>query len=246
MIELLERLVAIDSVNPSLVPGGAGEGEAAAVVAEWAADAGLQVELIELIELTAGRPSVIVRTGRSGHGPTLLLCGHLDTVDVGGMSDPLIPRVDGDRLYARGGYEMKAGLAAALVACRDAAKTRISGEVIVDVEADMAVLIASCRAADPGLDASARTVVARDPFENRTGRPADRRRHRVGRRRARATGRRGRRQLLGGLAFISAAGIPTVLFGPSGDPHADTEWVSLPSTIAYARVLTAAGIRYCR
>ena len=40
--DLLSELVAIDSVNPSLVPGGAGEGEAAAFVAGWARDAGLR------------------------------------------------------------------------------------------------------------------------------------------------------------------------------------------------------------
>jgi len=66
----------------------------------------------------------------------LLLCGHLDTVGVAGMSDPLVPRVDGDRLYARGSYDMKAGLAAALAASQQAARAGISGEVIVAAVAD--------------------------------------------------------------------------------------------------------------
>ena len=38
IVELLPKLVAIDSVNPSLVPGGAGEREIAAFVAAWARD----------------------------------------------------------------------------------------------------------------------------------------------------------------------------------------------------------------
>src|SRR3954447_7275219 len=42
VVELLKQLVAIDSVNSSLVPGGAGESAAAAFIAEWAADAGLE------------------------------------------------------------------------------------------------------------------------------------------------------------------------------------------------------------
>src|ERR671935_2180202 len=36
LIELTSRLVAIDSVNPALVAGGAGEAEAARFVAAWA------------------------------------------------------------------------------------------------------------------------------------------------------------------------------------------------------------------
>ena len=44
---LLGRLVEIDSVNPSLVPGGAGEAEIARFVAEWLERAGLVVALQE-------------------------------------------------------------------------------------------------------------------------------------------------------------------------------------------------------
>ena len=116
-IDLLSRLVAVDSVNPSLVPGGAGEEEAARVVADWSRAAGLDVEVLEA---TAGRPSVIVRGAPSPSGRTLLVCGHLDTVGVEGMSEPFSPRVEGDRLYGRGAYDMKAGVSAALLACREA------------------------------------------------------------------------------------------------------------------------------
>ena len=70
---ILAELVAIDSVNPALVPGGAGEREAAAWIAAWARDAGLDVEVHEA---TAGRPSVVVRAPGSGGGRSLLLCGH--------------------------------------------------------------------------------------------------------------------------------------------------------------------------
>jgi acetylornithine deacetylase len=133
VVELTRALVAIDSVNPSLEPGAAGEREAAAFVAGWARDAGLQVELIEA---TPGRPSVVARARGNGGGRSLLLCGHLDTVGRGGMSAPFEPHVDGDRLYGRGAYDMKAGLAAALVACRDVANLDLAGDVMVAAVAD--------------------------------------------------------------------------------------------------------------
>ena len=133
LIELTSRLVAIDSVNPSLVPGGAGEGEIAAFVAGWARAAGLEADVLEG---TPGRPSVIVRARGTGGGRTLLLCGHIDTVTVAGMTDPHTARLDGDRLHGRGAYDMKAGVAAALVACREAAALGLAGDVVVAAVAD--------------------------------------------------------------------------------------------------------------
>jgi acetylornithine deacetylase len=130
---LLSRLVAIDSVNPSLVPGGAGEAELASFVAGWARDAGLEADLLEE---TPGRPSVLVRARGRGGGRTLLLCAHTDTVGVEGMREPYVPRVDADRLYGRGAYDMKAGLAAALLAARDAARAHLAGDVVVAAVAD--------------------------------------------------------------------------------------------------------------
>ena len=133
IVELLSALVAIDSVNPALVPGGAGEGEIAAYVAGWARAAGLAAETLEA---TPGRPSVLVRAPGRGGGRTLLLCAHLDTVGYAGMDAPLRARVDDDRLSGRGAYDMKAGLAAALLACRAAAALDLAGDVVVAAVAD--------------------------------------------------------------------------------------------------------------
>ncbi|MDX6455621.1 MAG: acetylornithine deacetylase, partial [Gaiellaceae bacterium] len=131
--QLTSRLVSIDSVNPALVPGGAGETEIARFISDWARRAGLEADAVEG---TAGRSSVIVRAPGTGGGRTLLLCGHTDTVNVEGMVDPHTPRVDGDRLYGRGAYDMKAGVAAALIACREAAVDRLAGDVVVAAVAD--------------------------------------------------------------------------------------------------------------
>ena len=132
-LDLLDALVRIDSVNPGLDPGGAGETGIAAFVAGWGRTAGLRTRVLEG---TPGRPSVILRGGRNAGGRRLLLCGHLDTVGLAGARGALTPRVEGDRLHARGAYDMKAGLAAALAACRDTALAGINGEVIVAAVAD--------------------------------------------------------------------------------------------------------------
>jgi acetylornithine deacetylase len=133
VVELLEAMVRIDSANPGLAGDGPGESELAAFVAGWAEAAGLRVEVLEP---TSGRPSVLVRGGRGEGGRRLLLCGHLDTVGHAGMHEPLVPRVEGDRLYALGAYDMKAGVAAALVACRDAGAAGLAGEIVVAAVAD--------------------------------------------------------------------------------------------------------------
>src|SRR4051794_29289238 len=131
LVELLRGLVAIDSVNPELVPGGAGEGAVARFVAEWLERAGLEVTLEEG---APGRPNVVgVRRGLGG-GRSLVLNAHMDTVGFAGMDAPLEARIDGDRMYGRGTCDMKAGLAAAMSAA--ASVDGLAGDVIVAAVAD--------------------------------------------------------------------------------------------------------------
>jgi acetylornithine deacetylase len=131
--ELVGALVAIDSVNPDLVPGGAGEAQVAAFIADWMRDAGLEVEIDEA---APGRPSVVGIARGSGGGRSLMLNGHIDTVNVEDMERPFEPVVRDGRLYGRGGYDMKAGVAACLIAAERLAGEGLAGDVIVTAVAD--------------------------------------------------------------------------------------------------------------
>ena len=114
-IALLRELVAIDSVNPSLVPGAAGEASIAAAIAAHLRRIGLDVEVQDA---APGRPNVIgVLEGRRP-GRSLMLCGHLDTVGVEGMRAPFDPVERDGRLYGRGSQDMKGGVAAMIDAAR--------------------------------------------------------------------------------------------------------------------------------
>jgi acetylornithine deacetylase len=131
--ELLTQLVAIDSVNPDLVLGGSGEAEIAGFVSSWLQSSGLEVSIVEPV---AGRPSVVgVARGRGG-GRSLMLNAHMDTVGTDGMERPHQPRIEHGRLYGRGAYDMKSGLAAIMLAGRRVAQAGLAGDVIVACVAD--------------------------------------------------------------------------------------------------------------
>jgi acetylornithine deacetylase len=134
VITLLRDLVAIDSVNPSLVPGAAGEGAIADAVAQQLRRIGLDVHVRDV---APGRPNVVgVLEGRAA-GRSLMLCGHLDTVGVEGMEAPFEPRVRNGRLYGRGAQDMKGGVAAMIDAVRVVAERGLErGKVIVAAVVD--------------------------------------------------------------------------------------------------------------
>jgi len=133
LVELLRQLVAIDSINPDLVPGGAGEEKIARFVADWFERAGLEVVWDEP---APGRPNVIGIARGTGGGRSLLLNAHMDTVGVEGMERPHAPYIQDNRLYGRGAYDMKGGLAAIMAAGAAAKKRGLRGDVIVTAVAD--------------------------------------------------------------------------------------------------------------
>jgi acetylornithine deacetylase len=109
VITLLRDLVAIDSVNPTLVPGARGEADIARRLADELRSLGLTVEIADA---SPGRPNVVgVLEGRRA-GRSLMLCGHTDTVGVTGMPKPFTPDIRDGKLFGRGAQDMKGGVAA--------------------------------------------------------------------------------------------------------------------------------------
>lgn len=132
--DTLAALVRIDSVNPAL---GGVRGEAA-VAAEIARRLTLLGAECSFREPEPGRVSVIGRIRGTGGGRSLMLYGHHDTVATGAMVDPFGARVEGGRLYGRGAYDMKCGLAAAIAAVEALRRegVRLAGDLVVVGVAD--------------------------------------------------------------------------------------------------------------
>ena len=131
-VALCRALVATDSVNPVLAPGGSGERGVAELVAGWLDAWGL---VPNLIEIAPGRFNVVGTL--QGEGPTLLLNGHLDTVGVDGMTiAPFAATLVGDQLSGRGSCDMKGGDAAILATVARLAKGGPRPRIVVAFTAD--------------------------------------------------------------------------------------------------------------
>jgi acetylornithine deacetylase len=134
VLETLQLLIATPSVNPDLAPNeGAGEAKIAGVIRDWFGVRGIESWLEDA---APGRPNAVARVG-SGNSPTLIMCAHIDTVSTSGMTiAPFDPRVEGNKVYGRGSYDMKGGAAAILCAIAKLANENLKGTVIATLVAD--------------------------------------------------------------------------------------------------------------
>ena len=104
VLELTKQLIAIESHSLC-------EGREAAVgrfLVDWFAERGIAAKLLPVID---GRSNVLARIP-GGDGPSLMLCGHLDTVPAGDMPEPFSPRAENGVLWGRGACDMKGAVAA--------------------------------------------------------------------------------------------------------------------------------------
>src|SRR5688572_2492857 len=133
VLSLLADLIRIPSVNPSIAPDEAqGEQAIADFACSWFSKNGVAARQEEA---APGRPNVVAEVGRGS--PALVLCGHLDTVGTAGMTiPPFEPRREGGRVYGRGSFDMKGGVAACMAAAAALAREGSSGRVLVALVAD--------------------------------------------------------------------------------------------------------------
>jgi acetylornithine deacetylase/succinyl-diaminopimelate desuccinylase-like protein len=125
VVELLQDLVAIPSVNPQGSPGTDQTGEQAMgeYVAGFLRDLGADVRLDQL---EPGRPNVVAefRPEKKTTRAHLAFAPHLDTVSVAGMTiPPFDPAIRDGKLFGRGSSDTKGPMAAALWALRDWAQS---------------------------------------------------------------------------------------------------------------------------
>jgi acetylornithine deacetylase len=133
-ISLTQNLIRIESTNPTLVRGGTGETAIAQFVQHWLEQHGF---VTHWLESTSNRSSVVGVYKGIGGGRSLMLNGHLDTVTLEGYDgDPLAPIIKDGKLYGRGSYDMKSGVAAMLVAAARAVAQCLRGDVVVACVAD--------------------------------------------------------------------------------------------------------------
>jgi succinyl-diaminopimelate desuccinylase len=126
LVALTERLISYDTSEPEAIS------EAAGFVKGWLEARGIEAERDEV----RGLPVIRAEVGPA-EAPTVVLHGHLDVVP--GLEGQFDPRIEGDRLYGRGAYDMKGALAAMLIvtaSMADSERVRVRLGVVGDEESE--------------------------------------------------------------------------------------------------------------
>jgi len=132
-VDLLQRLIRIDTVNP---PGN--ETAAAELLREYLEESGVECELYARVP---ERANLVARIPGTGGGPRLALLSHTDTVladPVEWQLDPWSGELRDDHVWGRGALDMKGQVAASAVAIASLAREgfRPNGDLIFLAAAD--------------------------------------------------------------------------------------------------------------
>ena len=126
LVVLAQRLISYETCEPEAIS------EAAGYIEGWLDARGIEAEQDEV----RGLPVVKAEVGPEG-APTVVLHGHIDVVP--GFSEQFEPKVEGDRLYGRGAYDMKGAIAAMLMviaAMREQDRVRVRLGIVGDEESE--------------------------------------------------------------------------------------------------------------
>ena len=162
-VSLTKSLLRFDTINP---PGR--ERDCARMAGALLQDWGFKVDYHEYAD---SRTSVVARAGGTDGKAPLCLTGHLDVVPLGVQpwsKDPFSGETDGDRLYGRGASDMKAGVAAILLAARSFGKKLAGtpGVVLVLTAAEEGGCVGSAQLAQTQLLGRAGAMVVGEPTSN--------------------------------------------------------------------------------
>jgi succinyl-diaminopimelate desuccinylase len=126
LVVLAQRLISYETCEPEAIS------EAAGYVEGWLDARGIDARQEEV----RGLPVVKAEVGPEG-APTVVLHGHIDVVP--GLAGQFEPKLEGDRLYGRGAYDMKGAVAAMLMvtaAMRDQDRVRVRLGIVGDEESE--------------------------------------------------------------------------------------------------------------
>ncbi|MDX2226285.1 MAG: M20 family metallopeptidase [Verrucomicrobiae bacterium] len=127
LTRLLQDLIAIPSVNPHGDAGVPAHQTGENVIADYVLERFREIGLSPRKQTVyPGRPNALGFTASSkGKKPVLLLCPHIDTVSVLGMTiNPFDPKIKNGRVYGRGACDDKGPLSAMLWALGQVLKNR--------------------------------------------------------------------------------------------------------------------------
>jgi succinyl-diaminopimelate desuccinylase len=126
VLALAKRLIGFETCESDAIT------EAAGFVKGWLEARGIEAESDEI----RGLPVIKAEVGPED-APTVVLHGHLDVVPA--FAGQFEPKVEGDRLYGRGAYDMKGAIAAMLLATaamRDQDGVRVRLGIVGDEESE--------------------------------------------------------------------------------------------------------------
>ena len=136
VVSLTSELVRIDSANPWLVAGAAGEANVASYIAHWLEPLGVE---LHLEEAETRRPNLIAIWRGTGGAKSLCLNAHIDTVGYALWRDQALePRIEGDRMIGLGAADDKGHCAVAMQVFKSLveSRTHLRGDVWLALTVD--------------------------------------------------------------------------------------------------------------